>query len=239
MFSLIYNLLYISYQTESSRNEKTNLKIINCVNKKGDLVDDFFLSESSYQLTLLYDERCWVIYFDLYIRSLRFEVQDIVSLSSEFVKYNENIGICGNVSGFVVFFDDDLNSHKGYSANLEQTETDIINKETLSYKWSYPCKTPKKNLVYDQLVIEDSCLESDKTTRTNYIRKALGILKNRINVFVFKIRIICEVIRRDQEQNVIITFETESFGFSEDEGGNLVLKKAKKLRSCHKSLVKD
>ncbi|KAF7684876.1 hypothetical protein CDIK_4375, partial [Cucumispora dikerogammari] len=84
--------LYISYQTESSRNEKTNLKIINCVNKKGDLVDIvFFLSESSYQLTLLYNERCWGIYFDLYIRSLRFEVQNIVYVSSEFVKYNENI----------------------------------------------------------------------------------------------------------------------------------------------------
>ncbi|KAF7684877.1 hypothetical protein CDIK_4374 [Cucumispora dikerogammari] len=127
----------------------------------------------------------------------------------------------------------------GYSGNSELTETDIINKKTVSYKWFYPSKTPKKNVAYDQLVIEGSCLECDKTTRTNYLRKALGILKNRINVFVFKIRIICEVFRKDLEQNVIITFETESSRFGEDEGGNLVLKKAKKLKRCHKSEVKD
>ncbi|KAF7699638.1 hypothetical protein CDIK_1103 [Cucumispora dikerogammari] len=234
MFSLIYNILSVSTHTVGLSNEKFNLKIINCVDRNGDLANSvLFGNETAYKLELSYNEKYWSMLIYCYIGPIPYNLGDFNYSYSEIVKCNENVGICGYDNGFV------LNDHEANCNKIEKTETGIIHAFNISHSWIKSCFSLKHIVLYDSPGIKESCEECNKTTITNYFKKKLGILKDKNKASVFKIRIICEVACWAGEKYEIITFETEQFMFGEDEKDNLILKKVKKIKTCRKSAVED
>ncbi|KAF7697492.1 hypothetical protein CDIK_1679 [Cucumispora dikerogammari] len=241
MFSLFYNLFNISSNNAvASRSEKSNLKIINCVNENGDLINTGFLrDESSYKIELSYSEFLWDITVFLNIGIIPYGWAGVTCDSIEFVKYNENMGNCGYDNGIVLKKVDDLKtSSPHYFVNGEEENGYIISFQHRFWD-TQPCISPNYNKFNNPPVHKGFCVECNKTTRTNYFRKTLGILNEKIDTTVFKFRIVCKVECWHNQTVFTITYETKRFRFSEDEEGNLVLKKARKVETCRISAVKD
>ncbi|KAF7689857.1 hypothetical protein CDIK_2819 [Cucumispora dikerogammari] len=239
MFSLIYNLLNIPSHAAGSRNEKSNLKIINCVNENGDLVDtNFFRNESSYELELSYNGEYWCIIVFLYIGFLPSNLSILTCDSSQFVKYRENIVMSGYDNGFVLNNVDDLKTLSRDDYGTKEDKNGYIIPFQHLYWCSQPCISHNYNKFNNPPVHSNFCVVCNKTTRTNHFRKTLGILKEKIATTVFKFTIGCQVACWGVPGFYTITYETARFKFDEDEEGNLIIKKVLNIERCHKTVLR-
>ncbi|KAF7696431.1 hypothetical protein CDIK_1890 [Cucumispora dikerogammari] len=240
MFSLIYNLLNIPHHAAGSRNEKSNLKIINCVNENGDLVDDdFFANESSYELELSYNGEYWCINVFLYFGMFSWNLIKM-GVCTQLHKYQENIVMNGYDNGFVLNYVDDLKTNPRRENEIKGAKNGRIAHDKQLYWGPQPCISAKDNKFNNPAVHSDFCVECNKTTRTNYFRKTLGILKEKIATTVFKFIIECRVTLscRWEFEIYTITYETEQFRFDEDEDGNLIIKKVLNMERCHETMLR-
>ncbi|KAF7685038.1 hypothetical protein CDIK_4213 [Cucumispora dikerogammari] len=238
MFSLIYNLLNIPHHAAGSRIEKSNLKIINCVNDNGDLVDtDFFRSESSYELELSYSGGYWCISIFLYIVIFPCNLSKM-RVNTQLHKYKENIVMSGYDNGFVLNYVDRSNPNWVFENEIKDDKNGKIAHVKRMYWCTQTCILDNYNMFNNPAVHSDFCVECNKTTRTNYFRKTLGILNEKIATTEFKFIIECQFTCWRLPRLYTITYETERFKFDDDEEGNFFIKKVLNIERCHKTLLR-
>ncbi|KAF7690766.1 hypothetical protein CDIK_2653 [Cucumispora dikerogammari] len=233
MLVLICKLLFISCSCDCEAEDVFDLRIINCENEKGDLVDTGFLIDKyTYKIKLTYNEEFWSISICLHIGSIQnFTVVEIDP--KVLLKCTEDIGKGNCNNGFITGFNQDVDFSPSTNVDDFFSSMSCVG----VYKFSFDSKQAffslDRTVVSNQKANKHFSEEIIKLTRLNYFRKKLGIFGGGIKTSMFKFRFVYNA-RNCFNSSIFkkITFETEPFGFSLNKNGTLVLNKLKKLEKC-------
>ncbi|KAF7685085.1 hypothetical protein CDIK_4166 [Cucumispora dikerogammari] len=223
MMFLIYSLLTIFCTWNPSRAELRIVRIINCVDENGDLVDSKLItSMSRYSLYFVTSGTYWQlsVYLDFNSASHTLEIKEssskLVKCTEEIIISNCDTGCLINVSNdkYITtrqFFPRSKFKGEWYTANTEaRIEFSLNNQPTCKgYSKTYKSK--------------DLSTKSKYGMEISRVKSMLGISRNKIKTASFKV--ILTFVTRDRNTQAVrkTTVETIPFYFSENEDGTVVL----------------
>ncbi|KAF7694679.1 hypothetical protein CDIK_2039 [Cucumispora dikerogammari] len=238
MLDLIFNLLFISCPRVGKTGELFELRIINCEDSNGNLVDSGFRSNKSFcKLKLVYDKNFWSIYISLYIGILPHDLHVIHEKRPEMIKDTENIVMGRFDKGFLSGYDDFefIWADRYVDKKIDQygyVDEYVIVTKNIQSKIPFKCHNDraKKKI--------RSSVDLIKSTNLFYFRQFLGISGDKIEKTKFKFKFIYKVRHNIDFRSIFktITFETEKFEFSANEDGTLRLTKTIKSKCCFNNL---
>ncbi|KAF7685035.1 hypothetical protein CDIK_4216 [Cucumispora dikerogammari] len=239
MLALIRNILFISCKCDCETKEILYLRIINCENGNGDLVDTGFLNnKSTYNLDFAYKQESCSVSICLHIGTLPILTLalGVSKPSLSLVKCTENIGKNGCDNDFILYPDNIfIDSTKHHGKIICWQGVFFVSK--FEFKYHHSFFTNFSNGAGSTKTGKDFSSEIIKSTDLHYFRKPIGISGLETNTDVFKFRFV--FVWNGFFSNLFrkITFETEQFNFIVHNDGKLVLNKTIKHKRCGRCTV--
>ncbi|KAF7685505.1 hypothetical protein CDIK_3746 [Cucumispora dikerogammari] len=238
MLALIRNILFISCKCDCDAKEILYLRIINCENENGDLIDTgFWKNWSSYNLDFAYKQESCSVFIYLHIGTLPIILAQNVSIPSlNLVKCTENIGKNGCDNDFILYPDNicqDSTKHYGEFICLNG----VFYVFNFEFKYHHSFFSNFWNGVASTETGKGFSGEIIQSTDLNCFSIPIGIsgLETNTDVFKFRFLFVCNDFFGNFFRK--ITFETELFNFNLHNDGKLVLNKTIKHKRCERCIV--